>query len=79
MCEQVANKDTVREVLLKYKQPYSFRQLLDHLQPRALPGVEKLTGILTRGSRLVMGSQEFVMLKMLLMVFIFESDYFSKR
>ena len=39
-----ANKGTSREVLLKYKQPYSFRQLLDHLQPRALPGVEKVDG-----------------------------------
>ena len=39
-----SNSDIVREVLVKYHQPYSFRQLLDHLQPRALPGVEKVEG-----------------------------------
>ncbi len=38
------SNDIFHEVLVKYNQPYSFKQLLDHLQPRALPGVEKVEG-----------------------------------
>ena len=39
-----ANSNIVRETLVSYVQPYSFRQLLDHLAPRTTPGVERVEG-----------------------------------
>lgn len=38
-----ANRSSPVELLVRYTRPYSFQQLLDHLKPRATPGVEEVT------------------------------------